>query len=80
MKHSLSWKAKSRLAAQSSPLMEHGLSLPYSVEILTGAHRASDEFSPQPDALFPEEAYPLPPAPTLGAQRYLSPSSIPTKI
>ena len=53
MKHSLSWKAKSRLATQSSPFMEHEFSLPYSVEISTDAYRASDEFSPQPDALFP---------------------------
>jgi len=80
MKHSLSWKAKSRLAAQSSPVIEYEFSLPYCMEILTGAHRASDEFSPQLDAHFPEEAYLLPSAPTLGTQRCLFPSNIPTKI
>jgi len=79
MKHSLSWKAKSRLAAQSSPVMEHEFSLPYSMEILACAHRASDEFRPQPDTLFLEEAYLLPSAPTLGTERCLFPSSIPTK-
>jgi hypothetical protein len=76
MKHGPPWKAKRRLATQSSPCMEHVFSLPYSLEISTGAN----EFRLQLHAFFPSEAYALLSAPKLGISRCLFPSSFSTYI